>query len=240
MLAIDAGPEDHGHVETVPRYTLKADPFSSHSAILGWLPSGQGRRLLDVGAADGLLSRHLTERGWKVTGIEADPAMAAAGAAHCERMLAADLNRGVPALDGLFDAIVCGDVLEHLVDPATVLRALVGALAPDGDVIVSVPNVAHLWVRLSLLAGRFKYADRGILDRTHLRFFTRRSLDELLTAAGLEPVQRATTPVPLYQVAASRWHGPALAAVHTASAAAARALPRLLGYQFLVRARRRP
>jgi len=96
-------------VETVPRYTLKADPFSSHSAILGWLPSGQGRRLLDVGAADGLLSRHLTERGWKVTGIEADPAMAAAGAAHCERMLAADLNRGVPALDGLFDAIVCGE-----------------------------------------------------------------------------------------------------------------------------------
>ena len=94
-----------------PRYTLKADPFSSHSVILDWLADGRGRRLLDVGAADGLLSRHLTERGWKVTGIEADPAMAAVGAVHCERMLAADLNRGVPALDGLFDTIVCGDVL---------------------------------------------------------------------------------------------------------------------------------
>jgi 2-polyprenyl-3-methyl-5-hydroxy-6-metoxy-1,4-benzoquinol methylase len=241
MLPIDAGPEDHGYVvDIVPRYTLKADPFSSHSVILDWLAEGHGRRLLDVGAADGLLSRHLTERGWKVTGIEADAAMAAAGAAHCERMLVADLNRGMPLLDGVFDTIVCGDVLEHLADPAAVLRTLVGALATGGDVVVSVPNVAHLWVRMSLLVGRFEYADRGILDRTHLRFFTRRSLDEMLVAAGLEPVQRATTPVPLYQVAAARWHGPALAALHTASATAARALPRMLGYQFLVRARRRP
>ncbi|HEY7519592.1 MAG TPA: class I SAM-dependent methyltransferase [Methylomirabilota bacterium] len=222
------------------RYPLKADPSSSHSMILAWLADGHGRRLLDVGAADGLLSRHLTERGWKVTGIEADPAMAAAGAAHCEQMLVADLNRGVPALDGLFDTIVCADVLEHLADPAAVLPALLTALAPGGDVVISVPNVAHLWMRLSLLAGCFQYADRGILDRTHLRFFTRRTLDELLDGAGLEVLRRATTPVPLYEVLGPRWHGRALATVHAASAAAARALPRLLGYQFIVRARRRP
>ena len=224
----------------VPRYTLKTDPFSSHSIMLDWLADGHGRRLLDVGAADGLLGRHLTERGWKVTGIEADPAMAAAGATHCERMLVADLNRGVPALDGVFDAIVCGDVLEHVADPSEVLRALVRALAPGGDVVVSVPNVAHLWVRLSLLAGRFEYTDRGILDRTHLRFFTRRTLDALLAAADLRTVRRVATPVPLYQVVSPRWHGGALAAVHAVSAAAARALPRVLGYQFVVQARRRP
>jgi hypothetical protein len=94
-------------------------------------------------------------------------------------------------------------------------------------------------VRLSLLAGRFDYADRGILDRTHLRFFTRRTLDELLGAVGLHVISRATTPVPLYQVVAERWHGRTLAAAHAASAAAARALPRVLGYQFVVRARRR-
>lgn len=223
-----------------PRYTLKTDPFSSHSIILGWLGDGYGRRLLDVGAADGLLARRLTERGWKVTGIEADPAMAAVGAAHGERMLVADLNRGVPALDGLFDVIVCGDVLEHLADPREVLRALVRALAPGGDVVVSVPNVAHLWIRLSLLAGRFEYTERGILDRTHLRFFTRRTLDALLAAADLSTVRQVATPVPLYQVVAPRWHGGALAAVHAVSAAAARALPRVLGYQFVVQATRRP
>ena len=222
-----------------PRYTLKTDPFSSHSIILDWLADGQGRRLLDVGAADGLLARHLTGRGWKVTGIEADPALAAAGAAHCERMCVADLNRAVPALEGLFDVIVCGDVLEHLADPPQVLRALVRALAPAGDVVVSVPNVAHLWMRLSLLAGRFDYAERGILDRSHLRFFTRRTLDALLAAADLHVVRRAVTPVPLHQVVPPRWHGGALSAVHVLSAAAARALPRVLGYQFVVQARRR-
>jgi 2-polyprenyl-3-methyl-5-hydroxy-6-metoxy-1,4-benzoquinol methylase len=241
MLAIEIGPSDDGHVNRgAARYTLKADPFSSHSIILDWLAEGHGRRLLDVGAADGLLGRHLTARGWKVTGIEGDPAMAAAGAAHCEQMLVADLNRAVPALDGLFDVIVCGDVLEHLADPGHVLRLLMPALAPGGDVIVSVPNVAHLWMRLSLLGGRFDYADRGILDRTHLRFFTRRTLDELLAGADLRAVRRVATPVPLYQVVGERWHGRALAAVHAVSAATARALPRVLGYQFVVEARRRP
>ena len=77
------------------------------------------------------------------------------------------------------------------------LQALDRTLGPRGTVIVSVPNVAHLWVRLSLLAGRFDYADRGILDRTHLRFFTRRSLLALLRAAGLAVVELAVTPVPL-------------------------------------------
>lgn len=221
------------------RYTLKGDAYSSHSIIRDWLGDGHGRRLLDVGAADGLLSRHLTERGWKVTAIEADPELARAGAAHCERMVVADLGRGVPPIGGEFDAIVCGDVLEHLAEPAVALAALVPLLAAGGEIVISVPNVAHLWVRLSLMAGRFDYTERGILDRTHLRFFTRRTLDRLLEDAGLVPVRRTATPVPLYQVVPSRWHGRTLAAVHALSAAAARTLPSVLGYQLVVLAGRR-
>lgn len=216
------------------RYTLKDDPYSSHSVILDWLGEGRGRRLLDVGAADGLLARVLTAQGWKVTGLEADPVAAAAGAAHCERMIAADLDAGVPPLDGDFDAIVCADVLEHLRDPATTLAALRRVLAAGGEVLISVPNVAHLWVRLSLLAGRFDYAERGILDRTHLRFFTRRTLAALVREAGLRPTRATSTPVPLYQVVPPRWHGRALAATHALSARSARLLPRLLAYQFVV------
>jgi 2-polyprenyl-3-methyl-5-hydroxy-6-metoxy-1,4-benzoquinol methylase len=193
--------------------------------------------VLDVGAAQGLLSRELTARGWRVTAIEGDGEAAAAGAAACERMIVADLDRGVPPLEGAFDAIVCGDVLEHLREPTPVLAALTRQLAPGGDVVVSVPNIAHLWVRLSLAAGRFEYAERGILDRTHLRFFTRRSLGALLAGAGLRVVRLTATPAPLYQVTPARLHGRALAAVHGLSAAAARALPRLLGYQFVVLAR---
>ena len=229
-----------GIMQTVvtPRYTFKADPHSSHSVILGWLGQGRGRRLLDVGAADGLLSRTLTAGGWRVTAVEADPDLAKAGADGCETMVVADLDRETPALDGFFDAIVYGDVLEHLRDPARVLADLNARLARGGQVVISVPNVAHLWMRLSLAAGRFEYADRGILDRTHLRFFTRRSLGALLAGAGLRVERMTATPVPLHQVLPERWHGRALAAVHGASALAARMLPRLFGYQFVVLARR--
>ena len=227
-------------VSTAPaRYTLKADPHSSHSIILRWLGEGHGRRLLDVGAADGLLGRQLTARGWRVTSLEGDPALAAgAGPDACERMLVADLDRELPALEGRFEAIVYGDILEHLRDPARVLCELNRALSPSAAAIISVPNVAHLWMRLSLAAGRFEYGERGILDRTHLRFFTWRSFRAFLAAAGLRVERMTATPVPLYQVVPPRLHGRALALVHGASAAAARALPRLLGYQFVALARR--
>ena len=218
-------------------YRLKPDPYSSHSVVLRWLAQGRGRRLLDVGAADGLLSRHLSERGWKVTAIERDPAAAEAGAARCELMVVADLDREVPALEGAFDVIVYGDVLEHLADPLRVLGALNRVLAPGGEVLISIPNVAHLWIRLCLLFGRFDYLDRGILDSTHLRFFTDRSLGALLAEAGLSVVRRTVTPAPLYQVVPRRWHGAALGVAHAVSAWTARRLPRLLAYQFVVLAR---
>ena len=225
-------------VSVTSRYALKLDPHSSHFIMLAWLGAGQGRRLLDVGAADGLLSRHLTQAGWRVTAIESDPTLAEKGRAHCERMVATDLDRDLPDLDGPFDAIVYGDVLEHLVDPLRTVLGLNQSLAPGGRVVVSVPNVAHLLIRLSLLVGRFDYFDRGILDRTHLRFFTDRSLRRLLGAAGLVIVRRTATAVPLYQVTPVAWHGRLLGAVHAVSAALSRALPRLLGYQFVVVAER--
>src|SRR5262249_60729382 len=112
---------------------------------------GRGRRLGGVGAADGLLSRLLTARGWKVTGLEADPVAAAAGAEHCERMIVADLDRGLPHLDGEFDAIVCADVLEHLRNPAAALIALRCSLAAGGQIVISIPNGAHRGARLPLL-----------------------------------------------------------------------------------------
>src|SRR5688572_15608058 len=225
-------------VSVTRRYTLKADPYSSHSVMLTWLGPGQGRRLLDVGAADGLLSRALTDAGWRVTGLEADPALAEAGRAYCERMVVADLDRDIPDLDAPFDAIVYGDVLEHLIDPLRTVHGLNRWLAPGGRVVISVPNVAHLLIRLSLLVGRFDYFDRGILDRTHLRFFTERSLRRLLVSAGLVLVRRTATAAPLYQVVPAAWHGRVLSTVHEVSAACSRAFPRLLGYQLVVVAER--
>jgi SAM-dependent methyltransferase len=216
-----------------PAYGLKADPYSSHALILDWLGEGRRRRVLDVGAADGLLARRLAERGWRVTGIERDAVLADAAAAHCERMIHTDLNRSLPTVDDAFEAIVYGDVLEHLVDPLGVLVGLNHFLVPDGTVVVSIPNIAHLAIRLSLLSGRFDYADRGILDRGHLRFFTERSLRALLREANVRVERWTATPVPLPQVVPAKFWNAWLDRVHGASAALARRLPRLLDYQFV-------
>jgi 2-polyprenyl-3-methyl-5-hydroxy-6-metoxy-1,4-benzoquinol methylase len=217
-----------------PRYVLKPDPHSSHSVILRWLGEGRGRRLLDVGAADGMLSRQLTQRGWRVTAIEGDPALAQAGARHCERMIPVNLDREIPVGEGPFDVIVYGDVLEHLVDPLRVLVELDRCLVPGGFVIISVPNIAHLWIRLLLLVGRFDYLDRGILDHSHLRFFTERSLRAMLADAGLTIGRFTATPAPLYQILPVSWHRRWVAATHSINAVIARKVRRLLGYQFIV------
>jgi SAM-dependent methyltransferase len=199
-------------------YRLKDDPYSSHSVILSRLGEGRGRRALDVGAADGFLSERLTEMGWRVTAIERDPAQVARASARCEQALAVDLEHDRPMLPGQYDAMVYGDVVEHLSNPLRVMRDL---------------NVAHLWVRLSLLVGRFQYSDRGILDRTHLCFFTRRTFREFLAAARLAVRELCVTPVPLPVVVPPRFHGAALTAVHALSAGAARLWPGGLAYQFV-------
>ncbi len=219
-------------------YQLKSDPYSSHAVILARLGDGHGRRALDVGAADGFLAELLTRQGWQVTALERDPAQAAKARGRCHEVIVADLDQAAPRLQGFFDAIVYGDVLEHLNDPLPVLVALDRALAGGGRVIVSVPNVAHLWVRLSLALGRWNYADRGILDRTHLRFFTKRSFAALLRDAGLSVEELVATPVPLPLVVPPRLHGPVLDAVHALSAGAARAWKGGLAYQFVAVCRR--
>jgi 2-polyprenyl-3-methyl-5-hydroxy-6-metoxy-1,4-benzoquinol methylase len=219
-------------------YQLKSDPYSSHAVILSRLGDGHGRRALDVGAADGFLAELLTRQGWQVTALERDPAQAAKARGRCHEVIVADLDQAAPRLQGFFDAIVYGDVLEHLNDPLPVLVALDRALAAGGQVMVSVPNVAHLWVRLSLALGRWNYADRGILDRTHLRFFTKRTFAALLRDAGLSVEELIATPVPLPLVVPPRLHGPVLDTIHALSAGAARAWKGGLAYQFVAVCRR--
>ena len=219
-------------------YQLKPDPYSSHAVILSRLGEGRGRRALDVGAADGFLAELLTRQGWQVTALERDPAQAAKARGRCHEVIVTDLERAAPRLQGAFDAIVYGDVVEHLSDPLPVLVALDRSLATDGRVIVSVPNVAHVWQRLSLVLGRWNYADRGILDRTHLRFFTKRSFVAFLHDAGLGVEELVATPVPLPLVVPPRLHGPVLDAVHALSAGAARAWKGGLAYQLVAVCRR--
>jgi 2-polyprenyl-3-methyl-5-hydroxy-6-metoxy-1,4-benzoquinol methylase len=139
-----------------------------------------------------------------------------------------------------FDVVLAADTLEHLRWPATMLGHVRDSLPPDGSLLISVPNVANLHVRLSLLWGRFPYADRGILDRTHVTFFTIGSLRAMLREAGFEIVRCTTSTLPL-RLAWPWLPRPLLAAAELLLLAATRLLPGLLGYQVLVTARvRRP
>jgi SAM-dependent methyltransferase len=221
-------------------YRLKADRWSSHGQILRRLGGdGRGRHVLDVGTASGYLARLLSERGFRVTGIEADAELARQAASSCDRVILANLDEPLPELGGPFDAIIYADVLEHLRQPSDVLKNINGYLKHDGMVIISLPNVAHLWVRLQLLLGRFDYADRGILDRTHLRFFTLKTFRDFLLEADLEAVEIIATPVPLPLVVPERMQGRIFDAVHRFSARLANSWKTMFGYQFVAVARKR-
>jgi 2-polyprenyl-3-methyl-5-hydroxy-6-metoxy-1,4-benzoquinol methylase len=162
---------------------------------------GGHKSVLDVGCATGYLAQALVERGCTVSGIEYDSEAAEQARPHLDQLVVGDLNvlDLSAAFEGrTFDAIVLGDILEHLPEPNEILARLSGLLAPGGSVVLSVPNVAHGSVRLALLQGSWDYRDLGLMDRTHLRFFTRATLLAMVRSAGLVAVDvRATTLDPL-------------------------------------------
>ena len=123
-------------------------------------------------------------------GIERDPKATAVALERMDRVIVADFTDGAELAkelgDARFDVIMFSDVLEHTVDPGGVLSGFLDYLSDDGRIVVSVPNVANWVTRFGLLFGRFTYTATGVLDRTHLRFFTRRSAIELVRGCGLE------------------------------------------------------
>lgn len=171
------------------------DMNTSHALMVAMV--GGNKRVLDVGCATGYLARALVDQGCVVSGLEQDAAAAAEAAPQIDNLVVADLETTdlVEAFGaGKFDVVLFGDVLEHLRDPLAVLRQARPLLAPGGSVIASIPNVAHGSVRLALLRGRFDYQPLGLLDHTHLRFFTRRSIEAMFSDAGMVTVEiRRTT-----------------------------------------------
>jgi 2-polyprenyl-3-methyl-5-hydroxy-6-metoxy-1,4-benzoquinol methylase len=171
------------------RYSVPVDASdiaSVHGAALALV--GHNQRVLEFGCGEGHVTEALRDRGCTVVGIERDARAAEMARQFAAQVQVADLDTEdyVGAFNGqLFDVALFGDVLEHLRNPLRVLRAVRRVLAPGtGFVVLSVPNIAHVDVRLALLEGRFDYAPCGLLDETHLRFFTRKSLERLIDQAG--------------------------------------------------------
>ncbi len=156
--------------------------------ILRLVP-GEAERVLDVGCSVGTLGRAIRERGARVTGIELDPVMGEEARAVLDDVHIGSVED--PQLlarlgDERFDCIIFADLLEHLVDPWSALSRFAGHLTPEGVVVASVPNIRHYTtIRTLLFQGYWPYRDRGIHDRTHLRFFTLQNVRELFASAGL-------------------------------------------------------
>lgn len=144
-------------------------------------------RVLDVGCGTGVVTELIQqETGCEVTGVEPDPDRVATAQGRGLHVVQGLLSREFFEQHGKFDQIVFADVLEHLANPAELVFLAKHGLNPGGAILLSVPNVAHWSVRANLLFGKFDYQDCGIMDATHLRWFTRAVLHTFLKEQGLK------------------------------------------------------
>lgn len=154
--------------------------------MLKFIPA-DAQRVLELGCGQGVFSAQLKKgRGAEVWGIEYNEEAARRAGDILDHVLAGDANQRIAELpDGYFDAIVCNDVLEHLVNPLETLTQLRGKLKPDGVVVASIPNIRYLPALGKVVFRKdFPQEDFGIFDRTHLRFFTRSSIVRMFEDAG--------------------------------------------------------
>lgn len=202
------------------------------------LSRGKDLAVLDLGFGAGLLARRVRPACRYLAGVELDPEAAREGAPFFDDPVTGDLLDGISGpWKEPFDVIVAGDVLEHLPRPEVLLGSLRTLLKPDGVLLLSLPNVANVTVRLGLLFGRFRYAPRGILDRTHLRFFTRATGRALLEENGYRVLSVDATAMPLELAFPALARPPLAGVVRAATLAATRLSPTLFGYQFVYEAR---
>ncbi len=164
--------------------------------LVARIPAGAAA-VLDVGCSRGATARLLRQAGvTRVVGIEPDAGDAAEAAKLCDRVLPVPLEEVREEFPGHFDAVLFGDVLEHLIDPTAALARVRPWLSPRGVIVASVPNLGHWSVIGDLLAGRFDYVPYSILSGTHVRHFTRQTLGDLFEASGYRIVSIATVSVP--------------------------------------------
>jgi 2-polyprenyl-3-methyl-5-hydroxy-6-metoxy-1,4-benzoquinol methylase len=172
----------------VTQYATEVDVANrntSHTLVTELV--GAGRHVLDVGCSTGYLASALKSAGNEVSGIEVDPVAAEQARPFLKQLVVGDLNTLslAEAFAGVqFDRVVLADVLEHITNPGAVLRDIKGLLAPEGKLVVSMPNVSHGSLRLALLQGSWRYSTVGLLDETHIRFYTLETIVGMLADEG--------------------------------------------------------
>jgi 2-polyprenyl-3-methyl-5-hydroxy-6-metoxy-1,4-benzoquinol methylase len=222
-------------------YEFKDFEGSSHHILIALVRrhlQQPGGRLLDLGAAGGELAASLAGHFDARMGFEYNLDSIGDLRRNVDAAVIADIET-VPRLPRGMRAVVLADVIEHLTRPRLILDAAREALDDSGLLFLSVPNVANLTVRLELLAGSFTYRRRGILDSTHLRFYTKRSVVEEIEQAGFEVIDLRASSVPIRLVLGGKFPDAVISAGEKILLPLTRAWKTLLGYQIIVVARKR-
>ncbi len=214
-------------------YTLKRSKTGSHVQIVSAIAPGSS--VLDLGCSTGLLARPLLEKNVRVTGVDAGPGerLSRELAEYHQR----DLERPLELPHGRdFDYVVCADVIEHLRNRARLLKGARRYLKPEGRLIISTPNIALWFYRLSLLVGRFEYGPRGVLDETHVHLYTGSTFRREVEKAGFSIQKQRVTALPFEVVFESTGRSRLIRGLETTYHALARIWPSLFAYQYILEA----
>jgi predicted TPR repeat methyltransferase len=216
-------------------YTFKDFEGSSHRILIRLIRrfAKRGGLLLDLGAAGGELGAAVRDHFTRTIGFEYEVDCLSDLRGRFDRILITDLER-VKRLPAAADAIVLADVLEHLRDAPSLLRLVRNALSKDGHLFVSVPNIANITVRLGLLFGIFEYRERGILDNTHLRFYTLRTIRREIESAGFRIVAISGSSIPLRLIVSRHMPEPLLRLGERVLTMLTRMWKSLFAYQIII------
>jgi glycosyltransferase involved in cell wall biosynthesis len=227
-----AGFGDGSRIALTEEYQLKPSEDSSHGRIKKFLQCRQPSRILDLGCSSGQLAQQLRQMGHFVVGVDVNEL----DGVHerTDIFVKADLTEGIPSEVGSgFDIVLAADVLEHVVNPGVLLGQIRNVLAPSGTAIICVPNVAHWYPRFRSTLGMFDYDQRGILDATHVRFFTRRSLVKVIERRGfaIRRIEPVGLPLDALGIESTRSR-----ALRLTDRLLSNVWPTMFGYQFIVEA----
>lgn len=228
-----AGFGDGSRIALGEEYQLKPGDDSSHGRIGKLLRSRPAAKILDLGCSSGLFAQRMRSMGHHVTGVDVHQFDQIAE--RTDAFYRADLNEGIPPEVGTgFEIVLSADVLEHLAQPAALVDQVRQVLEPHGSAIFCVPNFAHWYPRIRSALGMFDYDQRGILDSTHLHFFTRRSFRKLIEHGGFDVVRMEPVGLPLDALGAS---GGGARVARLVDHLLVTLWPTMFAYQFIIEAR---
>jgi 2-polyprenyl-3-methyl-5-hydroxy-6-metoxy-1,4-benzoquinol methylase len=217
---------DHG-----VQYALKFSRTGSHMQIVDAIRPGS--RVLDLGCSQGLLARPLREKNVRVTGVDARSPEGLAD--ELDEYFQRNLEEPVELPTGrVFDHVLVADVIEHVRNPTQLLRSVRRFLKPEGSLIISTPNIAVWFYRLSLLVGRFEYGPRGVLDETHVHLYTRATFRRQVEKAGFQVLRERVTSLPFEVVFESTGRSRLIRAIASLYHLLARLWPGMFAYQFIL------